>query len=64
MRDYVRYAIFDWVKLNYTYQNLLMWCLLLLAFNLLYGMFFSGLYKDSLQTVFKRIAKFNNQKLG
>lgn len=64
MRDYVRYAIFDWIKLNYTYHNLLLWCLLFFAFNLIYGMFFAVLYKESLQKAFERIAGFIDQKLG
>ena len=56
MRDYVRFAIFDWVKLNLTYRYILVWCLLFFAFNLVYGIVFSILYKETLQKVTKRIA--------
>ena len=56
MRDYVRFAIFDLVKANFTYRHLLTWCLLFFVFNLIYGVVFAIIYKESLQKISKQIA--------
>lgn len=61
MRDYVRFAIFDWVKLNFTYQNLLVWCLLFFVFNLIYGIVFAIIYKETLQKATKRVALWESK---
>ena len=63
IRDYVRFAIFDWVKLNFTYRYILVWCLLFFVFNLVYGIGFAIIYKETLQKVTKRIALWEGEMI-
>ncbi len=64
MRDYVRFEIFDWIKLNYSYEHLLAWCLLFFVFLMIYGLVFAGVYNITLQKLSKRLAGHVNQKLS
>lgn len=45
MRDYVRFAFFQFVLEHYSYSNLLGWCLVYFVILLVYGIAFSFIYK-------------------